>query len=464
MTAVDPTRRRSRVVIIGAGFGGLSAVKQLARAPFDVTVVDRHNYHLFQPLLYQVATAALSPGDIAAPTRGILRRQKNANVILAKVSGVDVARKEVVAEGRRIPFDYLIVATGAEHAYFGNDWGAYAPGLKTIDDATYLRRRILLAFERAETEPDTDELRRLLNFVVVGGGPTGVEMAGAIAELAKRALASDFRSIDPRSARIILLEAGPRLLPSFDPALSETARRSLEQLGVEVRLGSGVTDCDCSSVSIGQERIETRTIIWAAGVKASPAAEWLAVESDRAGRVKVEADLSVPGHPDIFVIGDAALAIGADGKPLPGVAPVAKQQGQYVAKVLMARAEGKSLPPFRYRDFGSLATIGRKRAVAQLGVFKISGLSAWLLWSVAHIYFLIGFRNRLAVALHWFWNYITFQRGTRLITGISGSRIEDMRIRDNASAPGGRRASRQRSRVPVGRQSRWPERAGTCVI
>jgi NADH:quinone reductase (non-electrogenic) len=415
-----------RVVIVGAGFGGLSAAKRLAKAPFDVTIVDRHNYHLFQPLLYQVATAGLSPGDIASPIRGILHRQKNAKVILAKVSGIDTQRKEVIAEGRRIPYDCLIVATGAEHAYFGNDWAPYAPGLKTIDDATYLRRRILLAFERAETEPDPDERRRLLNFVVVGGGPTGVETAGAIAELAKRALAADFRAIDPRCARIILLEAGPRLLAPFDPALSESARRSLEHLGVEVRLGAAVTDCDCAGISIGDERLHTRTIVWAAGVKASPAAEWLGAARDRAGRVKVEADLSLPGHADIFVIGDAAAAAGADGKPLPGVAPVAKQQGRYVAGVLRARAAGKSLPPFRYRDFGSMATIGRKRAIAQIGALKVSGLPAWLLWSLVHVYFLIGFRNRLAVAASWCWNYITFQRGTRLITGISGSRIEDV--------------------------------------
>jgi NADH:ubiquinone reductase (H+-translocating) len=425
-TPIASTQARPRIVIIGAGFGGLSAAKQLARAPFDVTVVDRHNYHLFQPLLYQVATAGLSSADIASPIRGILRRQKNAHVILAKVSGVDTVRKEVIAEGRRIPFDHLIVATGAEHAYFGHDWSSYAPGLKTIDDATYLRRRILLAFERAETEPDADERRRLLNFVVVGGGPTGVEMAGAIAELAKRALASDFRCIDPRCARIILVEAGPRLLAPFAPSLSEAARRSLEQLGVEVRLGTVVTDCDCTRVSLGQERIETRTIMWAAGVKASPAAEWLAVSSDRAGRVQVQADLSVPGHPNIFVIGDAAAASGPDGKRLPGVAPVAKQQGRYVANLLMARAKGKTLPAFAYRDFGAMATIGRKHAVAQVGACKLSGVSAWLLWSLAHIYFLIGSRNRLAVAMNWCWNYVTFQRGTRLITGISGSRIEDV--------------------------------------
>ena len=311
MTDIHGASRPSRVVIVGAGFGGLSAAKQLAKAPFEVTVVDRHNYHLFQPLLYQVASAGLSPGDIASPIRGILHRQSNAKVILAKVSGIDTPRRELLAEGRRIPYDHLVIATGAEHAYFGHDWSSYAPGLKTIDDATYLRRRILLAFERAETEPNADERRRLLNFVVVGGGPTGVEMAGAIAELAKRALTADFRSIDPRCARIILIEAGPRLLAPFDPALSEAARRSLEQLGVEVRLGASVTDCDCSGVSLGRERLQTRTIVWAAGVKASPAAQWLGAESDRAGRVKVQDDLSVPGHPHIFVIGDAAAATGA---------------------------------------------------------------------------------------------------------------------------------------------------------
>ena len=415
-----------RVVIIGAGFGGLSAAKQLAKAPFDVTIIDRHNYHLFQPLLYQVATAGLSPGDIASPIRGILRRQKNTKVILAKVSGIDARLGEVMAEGRRIPYDYLVVATGAEHAYFGHDWASYAPGLKTIDDATYLRRRILLAFERAETEPDPDERRRLLNFVIVGGGPTGVEMAGAIAELAKRALAADFRSIDSRCARVILIEAGTRLLAPFSPVLSEAARRSLEQLGVEVRLGASVTDCDCSGVSLGSERLQTRTIVWAAGVKASPVNDWLGAESDRAGRVKVEKDLSVPGHPNIFVIGDAAAATGVDGKPLPSVAPVAKQQGCYVANLLMARAGGRTLPAFCYRDSGSMATIGRRRAVAQIGALKASGLLAWLLWSLAHIYFLIGFRNRLAVAMNWCWNYVTFQRGTRLITGILGSRLEDV--------------------------------------
>jgi NADH dehydrogenase len=432
MIVFGSTPSRPRVVIIGAGFGGLSVAKALNGRPFEVIVIDQQNYHLFQPLLYQVATAGLSPADIASPIRSVLRAQRNASVLLAKVSRIDVGRREVDADGLRIAFDYLVVATGAQHGYFGHhQWAAYAPGLKTIDDATYLRRKILLAFERAEIEPDATERRRLLNFVVVGGGPTGVEMAGAIAELAKRALASDFRSIDPRCARIFLVEAGPRLLPAFASSLSDTARRSLEQLGVEVRLSVAVTDCDKNGVSIGAERIETRTIVWAAGVMASPVGGWLGADTDRVGRVKVGADLSVPGNPNIFVIGDAAFALGDDGRPLPGVAPVAKQQGQYIAHLLTARARGAtSVLPFRYRDFGSLATIGRKRAVMQLGRLRLGGFIAWLLWSVAHIFFLIGFRNRLVVAMNWAWNYVTFQRGTRLITGVIGSRIDDM-IRDN---------------------------------
>src|ERR1700716_2621230 len=349
-----------RVIIVGAGFGGLTAAKALAGKPFDITVIDQHNYHLFQPLLYQVATAALSPAEIASPIRGILSRAQNVNVMLGKVSGVDTERREVLAEGRRIPFDYLIIATGAQHAYFGHDdWAAHAPGLKTIDDATYIRRRILLAFEKAETEPDARERARLLNFVIIGGGATGVEMAGAIAELANRALAADFRAIDPRAARIILVEAAPRLLTPFDPSLSEAAKKSLEQLGVEVRLGAAVTALDAEGVSMGPERIEARTVIWGAGVMASPAGNWIGAETDRAGRVKVSSDLSVPGHPDIFVIGDTALLEGADGNPLPGVAPVAKQQGQYVADLLIARQKGEAQKPFRYRDFGALATIGR---------------------------------------------------------------------------------------------------------
>jgi NADH dehydrogenase len=414
-----------RIVIVGAGFGGLSAAKALAGKPFDVTVIDRHNYHLFQPLLYQVATASLSPAEIASPIRGILQRAQNVNVMLGKVSGIDLERHEVLAEGRRVPYDTLVLATGAQHAYFGHgDWAAFAPGLKTIDDATYIRRRILLAFEKAETETDPAERARLLNFIIVGGGPTGVEMAGAIAELANRALAEDFRSIDPRAARIILVEAAPRLLTPFDPPLSEAARTSLEQLGVEVRLGTPVTALDAAGVSVGTERIEARTVIWGAGVIASPAGQWLGAETDRAGRVKVTPDLSVPGHPDIFVIGDTAAIDDANGNPLPGVAPVAKQQGNYVAALLIARQKGKAVAPFRYRDLGSLATIGRKRAVIQMGRLKMKGFFAWLLWCVAHIYYLIGFRNRFVVAISWLWNYITFQRATRLITGMSGANVE----------------------------------------
>jgi NADH:ubiquinone reductase (H+-translocating) len=414
-----------RVVIVGAGFGGLSVAKALDGQPFDVTVIDRHNYHLFQPLLYQVATAGLSPADIASPIRGILARAQNVNVVLGKVSGVDTAQREVIAEGQRFPYDYLVLATGAQHAYFGHDdWAASAPGLKTIDDATYIRRRILLAFEKAENQTDPAERARLLNFIIIGGGPTGVEMAGAIAELANRALAEDFRSIDPRAARIILVEAAPRLLTPFDPSLSEAARTSLEQLGVEVRLGTPVTALDAKGVSIGTERIEAGTVIWGAGVMASPAGLWLNAETDRAGRVKVAPDLSVPNHPDIFVIGDTALALDASGNPLPGVAPVAKQQGNYVAALLIARQKGEAEKPFRYRDLGSLATIGRKRAIVQMGRFKLKGFFAWLLWCVAHIYYLIGFRNRFVVAISWLWNYITFQRATRLITGMSGASIE----------------------------------------
>lgn len=408
-----------RVVIVGGGFGGLSAAKGLAGAPFEVTLIDRNNHHLFQPLLYQVATAGLSPADIASPIRSILSGQRNLRVMLADVSGVDVMRKEVVADGSRIRYDYLVLATGAQHAYFGHDdWAAFAPGLKTIDDATYLRRRILLAFERAENEADAEERLRLMTFVVVGGGPTGVEMAGAIAELAKRALASDFRSINPLCARIILIEGASRLLTPFDPRLSDAARRSLEQIGVEVRLGTAVSQCSCDGARAGGEFIPARTIIWAAGVMASPAGRWLGAAIDRAGRVVVRADLSVPGHPDLFVIGDTAAVAGPDGATLPGVAPVAKQQGQYIARTLIARRQGRTAHAFRYRDFGSLATIGRSRAVAQFGRHRLSGFVAWVLWSVAHVYFLIGFRNRFVVALNWAWNYLTFQRGSRLITGL----------------------------------------------
>lgn len=411
--------KKPRVVIVGGGFGGLSAAQGLARQPFDITLIDRNNHHLFQPLLYQVATAGLSPADIASPIRTILSGQHNVRVMLAEVQDIDLKTREVIADDRRISFDYLVLATGARHAYFGReDWAFYAPGLKSIDDATYLRRRILMAFERAENEPDPDERQRLMTFVVIGGGPTGVEMAGAIAELARRALAADFHSIDSRCARVILVEAAQRVLTPFTEHLSEKARRSLEQLGVEVRLGKAVTECSCAGLHVGDQHIPARTVIWAAGVMASPAGRWLRAETDRAGRVKVGADLSVPDHPHIFVIGDTAAAAGTDGKPLPGVAAVAKQQGQYVAKVLSAQRAGRTAPAFRYRDFGSLATVGRKRAIAQIGRLRLAGFPAWLLWSVAHIYFLAGFRNRFTVALNWGWSYITFERGSRLITGL----------------------------------------------
>jgi NADH dehydrogenase len=409
---------RARVVIVGAGFGGLTVAKALAKTPVDITVVDQRNHHLFQPLLYQVATAALSPADIALPIRTILNRQRNTSVVLAKVTGIDTSSPEVVAGNRRISFDYLVLATGAQHAYFGHDdWETFAKGIKTIDDATGLRRKILLAFERAEFETDPEERRSLLTFVIVGGGATGVEIAGAIAELARNALAADFRSIDPMHARIVLIEAGPRLLPVFEEHLSEAARRSLEQLGVEVRVSTAVTDCAEAGVSLGDQSVGTRTIIWAAGVQASPAGQWLGAETDRAGRVRVASDLSVPGYPNIFVIGDTAHVLDMDGNPLPGVAPVAKQEGEYVAKLIRTQVAGRDLPPFRYRDPGSLATIGRKKAVVQFRRLRLSGYLAWWLWSVAHIYFLIGFRNRLIVALNWAWTYVSFQRGTRLITG-----------------------------------------------
>ena len=414
---------RPRIIIVGAGFGGLAAAKALAGSDFDVTVIDRHNYHLFQPLLYQVATAGLSPSDIASPIRSILSHAQNIGVVLADVTGIDADRRDVIAEDRHFPYDTLILATGARHAYFGRDeWAPHAPGLKRIDDATFLRQRILVAFEKAESETSEERRQALLTFVVVGGGPTGVEMAGAIAELAKKALARDFRRIDPKGTRIILVEAADRLLTPFHPNLSQAARLSLEKLGVEVKLGAPVSGLDRNGVTVAGERIPARTIVWAAGVAASPAGEWLGAATDRAGRVKVAPDLSVPGHPEIFVIGDTALVTDADGKPLPGIAPVAKQQGTYVARLIRARREGRGLPAFRYRDFGILATVGRSHAVAQFGRLRVSGLAAWLLWSFAHVYFLIGFRNRLSVALTWGWSYLTFQRGTRLITGLTGSR------------------------------------------
>jgi len=414
-----PAPERPRVVIVGAGFGGLTAAKALARAPVEVVLVDKRNYHLFQPLLYQVATAGLSPAQIAQPTRAILRHQKNAHTRLGRVTGVDLAGKAVLLGGERLPYDFLILATGARHAYFGrDDWEPFAPGLKKIEDATMIRRRLLLAFEQAETARDPEERRRLLSFVIIGGGPTGVEMAGAIAELARHALAEDFRSIDPRDARVVLVEAGARLLPVMPETLSAKARRSLEKLGVEVRLGQAVTDCGAEGVRLGEQLLPARTVIWAAGVAASPAAKWVGAERDRAGRAKVAPDLSLPGHPEVFVIGDTAAVAGLDGKPVPGIAPAAKQMGRYVAQAIRARLGGRrAAKPFRYRHDGNLATIGRSHAVVDLGRLKFSGFLAWVFWSVAHVYFLIGFRNRLVVAWDWLWAYFTYERGARLITG-----------------------------------------------
>lgn len=410
---------REHIVIIGGGFGGLTAALALRHAPVRVTLIDRRNYHLFQPLLYQVATAGLSPADIASPIRAILRRQRNTTVLLGKVTGIDVPGKAVLTDQRRVVYDQLVIATGARHAYFNHEeWEQFAPGLKKIDDATDIRRRILLAFERAENSNDEREQQRLLSFVIVGGGPTGVEMAGAIAELARKALSTDFRNIDPRSARIVLVESGSRVLASFPETLSAVAKRALETLGVEVRLGTRVSCCDPEGVIVPNERIEADTIIWAAGVVASPAAKWLDAEKDGAGRVVVGRDLTLEGHPEIFVIGDTALVKAANGKPLPGIAPVAKQQGAYVARVIAARVRGRpALAPFRYRHLGTMATIGRKSAVVDFGNFRLSGFLAWLFWGIVHVYALVGFRNRAAVMMGWLWAYITFERGARLITG-----------------------------------------------
>jgi NADH dehydrogenase len=408
-----------QIVIVGAGFGGLSAAHALAGAEADVTVIDRRNHHLFQPLLYQVATAGLSPAQIASPIRAILRRAQNVQVLLGRVIGVDKEKRTVTLEDRTVSYDTLVLATGARHAYFGHDeWESVAPGLKKIDDATAIRRRILTAFEQAEATDSHEARRRLLTFVVIGAGPTGVEMAGAIAELARVALRHDFRNIDPTEANIVLVEAGPRVLAAFPPTLSAAAQRALERLGVEVRLGAAVTQCDEEGVTISDQRLPAATIVWAAGVAASSAARWLEAERDRVGRVIVGPDLTLPGHPEIFCIGDTAHALGADGQPLPGLAPVAKQQGAHVARVLRARIAGKPGPgPFRYRNYGTLATIGRRAAVADFGWVKLDGTLAWLLWGAVHISFLIGFRNRLIVLLDWIWSYLTFQSGARLITG-----------------------------------------------
>jgi NADH:quinone reductase (non-electrogenic) len=403
-----------KVLVIGAGFGGLECVRALKNAPVEVTILDRHNHHTFQPLLYQVATAAISPADIAWPVRSILRSQQNADVLMCAIKSIDTKARIVHASRHDLPYDYLVLATGVTHSYFGHDeWQNAAPGLKSLTDATSIRSRILISFERAETADTEEDRKRLLTFVVIGGGPTGVEMAGAIAEIARHALRYDFRHIDPRSARILLIEGGPRILPAFPEDLSAYAQKSLEKMGVEVMTNSMVTDVKRDHVSLGERQIESEAIIWAAGVVAGPAAQWIDAEHDRAGRIKVGGDLSVPGHPEIFAVGDVAVLE----KPIPGIAPAAKQMGKYVGKLIAARSEGRAFDrPFKYSHAGDLATIGRKSAVVNLPHLKLKGFIGWLFWSVAHVYFLIGIRNRLMVAMTWLWSYFTFQRGARLIT------------------------------------------------
>ncbi len=409
---------RPKVVIVGAGFGGLEAAKSLRRAPVDVTVIDRQNHHCFQPLLYQVATAALSPADVAWPIRHILRKQDNATVLMAEVRAIDTNKRLVEADGISVPYDFLVLATGAAHSYFGHEeWADLAPGLKRIEDATRIRRRILIAFERAELVADEAERRRLLTFVIVGAGATGVEMAGAIAEIARHSLAKDFRRIDPTASRIVLIEAGARVMPALPDNLADYVQRTLTKKGVEVMTNARVVGCDGRGVALDHGRIDAGTIIWAAGVVASPAARWLDADCDRAGRVRVGADLSAPGHPEIFVIGDTAVV--ANQPAIPGTAPAAKQMGAYVGALLAARARAASpLSPFRYRHRGDLATIGRHAAVVKLGRLELTGFLGWLFWSVVHIYFLIGIRDRFVVAFSWLWDYVTFQRGARLITEV----------------------------------------------
>jgi NADH dehydrogenase/putative oxidoreductase len=408
-----------QVVVVGAGFGGLACAAALARARVAVTLIDRRNYHLFQPLLYQVATASLSPGDIATPIRGLFRDRFNVRVLLGEVTGVDSGRREVLVDAQRICYDYLVLATGAAHSYFGRDeWAPYAPGLKRIEDATEVRRRLLSAFERAEATADAQERGALLTFAIVGGGPTGVELAGALAELARYGMEKDFRRFDPASARILLIQAGPRLLPTFPDALSEQTLRSLEGLGVEVLLGSRVEQIDADGVTVNGQRIATRTVLWAAGVIASPAARWLGTAADAAGRVKVGIDLSVPGLPEVFVVGDTAASDAWGGRPVPGLAPAAKQGGAYVARVIRSRVEGRRPPgAFVYRHLGSLATIGRKAAVADFGFARLRGALAWWFWGALHVAFLVDLRSRVSVTLDWFWAYLTLRSGTRLITG-----------------------------------------------
>lgn len=412
----------ARVVIIGGGFGGLYAAKALRRAPVTVTLLDRRNHHVFQPLLYQVASAALSPGDIASPIRWILRRQRNVEVLLAEVTGIDPVNRVVITGGGTVQYDYLIVATGAAHAYFGHDaWRDAAPGLKTLEDALEIRRRVLLAFERAELEPDPAARAVLLTFVVIGGGPTGVELAGALAEISRQSLARDFRHFDPGSARILLLEGGPAILAAFPEPLRQSARRDLERLGVEVRTSSVVTNVAAGRVEVGRESVHVATILWAAGVAASPLGAALGAPMDRAGRVRVQPDLTIPGHPDVFVIGDLAAFADRRGTQLPGVAQVAIQMGRHAARNIERALLGQAYRPFTYRNLGNMATIGRASAIADFGWLRLEGWLAWLAWLFVHILNLIGFRNRFIVLVQWAWAYFSYQRAVRLITGPTAS-------------------------------------------
>ena len=418
---------RPRIVIVGGGFGGLYTARRLRSLPVDVTLLDRRNFHLFQPLLYQVATGALSPANIAAPLRAILKRSRNVRVLLADVTAFDVARRRVAATSGEFPYDTLVVAAGVRHQYFGHDeWESEAPGLKTLEDAVEMRRRILLAFERAETETDPAERRALLTFVIVGAGPTGAELAGALGEIARHTLRREFRSIDPAEARILLVEGGARVLTAYPPELSAKAERSLASLGVETLLNASVTAVQGGRVTISRagatDTIEARTVLWAAGVAASPLAAALAAATgattDRAGRIGVGKDLTLPGHPEIFVIGDMAALADEKGRPLPGVAPVAMQQGRYVARAIAGRLAGRPIAePFRYRDKGSMATIGRGRAIADLGFLRLSGYPAWLAWLFIHLMYLVQFGNRVLILVQWAWNYLTWNRSARLITG-----------------------------------------------
>lgn len=411
---------KPRVIIVGAGFGGMAAAKALRGSAAEVTLIDRTNHHLFQPLLYQVATAALSPADIATANRVLLRGSPNVRVLMAEVAAVDVTTREVVlGDGGRLPYDHLVLATGAAYSFFGNDaWREHSLVLKSLDDALAIRARLLEAFERAEQSSDPAEVRRLLTFAIVGGGPTGVELAGTIAELARTTLARDFAFIDPRKTRVVLCEAGERLLAAFDPSLSAYAADALASLGVEVRTGKPVAKIDATGLMLGDERIDAAAVLWCAGTEARPAARWLGADAARNGAVKVAGDCSIPGHPDIFAIGDVASFDAGNGRPLPGLAPVAKQQGAYVGRLLAARICGRREPEaFRYRDYGTMAVIGRSRAVAALGGFKLKGFLAWLAWSLVHLMLLVDFRSRLLVYVNWSWAWFTYGRGARLLTG-----------------------------------------------